>query len=706
MYIRLSILSAIILAAVCGLCWLGYRAIEIRAQGLEGARLGQFAEVAEQIRQDVKRKLDEFMQREQQRPWTDYQYYYVPENVVADQQMPLLRSPLGDRLENNLAYGNFQIEPEGTIVTPYVARPSWPWSHGLEARATGQLQQDRQDEQADKIGAHLNNIRQNLLPALSSTSGGFKFPSSVSAKSYASAKPALDSFSADTKGLSKDQKVAEGKEQQTQAKGGRKKQYTIDSLQEASQQAQVINQPRSLVTSNVAQNTEQVRQQTAAGDARQRIQSQELEVQNKSMRQRPAVQAEVARGDVQELQHTAQPPAQQSAGGGPGEPGQTETVQIRIEPFVPLVVPSQEGQQSVFGGQVFLLRHVQIEDRHLLQGFQLNEKQLIAEVKESAERFMREGMTFELVRTPSAQAAEGTVEKAAAYTAILEFGFGDLILKFKEADPAWIGRQISQIRNWYFSIITVVLLAVMLALGSLWLAARAQIRLAQKKDDFISAVSHELRTPLTSIRMYSEMLEKNWVKSKDKLTEYYKSMRQESERLSRLIENVLDFSRIQRGRKKYAFSLGDINACIAEVVEMMTPYAAEHGFSIRKDFGELTQAAFDRDAVTQIVVNLLDNAIKYARGAEDKTITVRTRSDAQFVTIEVEDHGPGVPHRQRKKVFEQFYRCGCEATRETAGTGLGLALVKKFAQAHNGFVEILTAKPTGAIFRVALGTPP
>jgi signal transduction histidine kinase len=696
MYVRLTILSVIILAAVCGLSWLGYRAIEIRAQGLEGARLGQFAEVAEQIRQDVKRKLDEFMQTEQQRPWTDYQYYYVPENMAADQQMPLLRSPLGDRLENNLAYGNFQIEPEGTIVTPYVARPSWPWSHGLEARATEQLQQGRQDEQAGKVGAHLNNIRQNLLPALSSTSGGFKFPSSASAKSYPSAKPALDSFSADTKGLGKDQKVAEGKEQQTQAKGGRKKQYTIDSLQEASQQAQVINQPRSIVASNMAQNVEL---------ALQHAEHENVAVPDGPARQRDVVQGRIAQSQPAQMQQPAQPRAQQSAAGGPGEPGQTETVQIRIEPFVPLVVPSQAGQQSVFGGQVFLLRHVQIEDRHLLQGFQLNEKQLIAELRESAERFMREGMTFELVQTPGAETVESDAGKAIAYTAILDFGFGDLVLKLKEIDPAWIAKQISQIRNWYFSIITVVLLAVMLALGSLWLAARAQIKLAQKKDDFISAVSHELRTPLTSIRMYSEMLEKNWVKSKDKLTEYYKSMRQESERLSRLIENVLDFSRIQRGRKKYAFGLGDINACIAEVVEMMTPYAAESGFSIRKEFGELTQAAFDRDAVTQIVVNLLDNAIKYARSAEDKTITVRTRSDAKFVTIEVEDHGPGVPHRQRKKVFEQFYRCGCEATRETAGTGLGLALVKKFAQAHNGFVEILTAKPTGAIFRVALAAP-
>jgi signal transduction histidine kinase len=311
-------------------------------------------------------------------------------------------------------------------------------------------------------------------------------------------------------------------------------------------------------------------------------------------------------------------------------------------------------------------------------------------------------MTFDVAPTQSIDEVQGEAAGPAAYTAILDFGFGDVMVRLREIDPAWIAKEITELRAWYFSIIAVVLLAVILALTSLWFNARAQIRLAQKKDDFISAVSHELRTPLTSIRMYSEMLEKKWVKSPDKIVEYYRSMRQEGERLSRLVENVLDFSRIQKGRKKYSFKLGNLNECIGEVVDMMTPYATEHGFTIHTDLGRLEQSMFDADAVTQIVVNLLDNAIKYARGAEDKTITVRTRSKERFALIEVQDHGPGVPHRQRKKVFEQFYRVGSEATRETTGTGLGLALVKKFAQAHNGFVEILTTQPTGVIFRVAL----
>jgi signal transduction histidine kinase len=179
-------------------------------------------------------------------------------------------------------------------------------------------------------------------------------------------------------------------------------------------------------------------------------------------------------------------------------------------------------------------------------------------------------------------------------------------------------------------------------------------------------------------------------------------MRQESERLSRLIENVLDFSRIQRGKKKYDFKVGDINESVGGVVDMLQPYAQQHGFSLVKDFISIDSTTFDKDAVMQIAINLIDNAVKYAREAEVKTITVRTRRKGNYVLIEVEDHGPGVPHNQQQKIFEEFYRIGDESRRETTGTGLGLALVKKFALAHRGFVEVISAKPGGAIFRVAL----
>jgi len=647
MYKRLIILSIIILAALCGLLWMGYHSIRIRAQGLEGARLGEFTAVAEQIRQDVTLTLDEFMQTEQSRPYTDYQYYYVPENVApGQQQMPVLRSPLAGRLEQGLAYGNFQIEPDGSVITP---------NDNVDQR---QDVTESDNKLFAEAFSNRKNIQDNLLPALRGTTHGSLKMNFYGGNGIAPPKG--------PETLEPDQFAEEARQ-----KAKLSQSYAIESLQGKGQKTQVIEQRRAVLEQNVISNE--------AAQSQQQIQE-------------PAAQAEEITALIEK--QTASP-----------DESQTETVQVRVEPFFPVVVPARpaggdsawQQAESIFGGQVFLLRHVQIEDRHLLQGFGLNEKMLSEQIEQSASRFMRKGMTFELSPRETAR-DNGDI----AYAAILNFGFGDLVLNLREVDPGWIGKEIRHLRIWYFSIVAIVLLAVTLGLVSLWRNATAQIRLAQKKDDFISAISHELRTPLTSIRMYAEMLEKNWVKSQDKAVEYYGNMRQESERLSRLIENVLDFSRIQRGRKKYAFNAGDINKCVEDVVEMMRPYVVQKGFSIRTEPGRIKQATFDSDAVTQIVVNLLDNAIKYAHEAGDKTITVRTKTDGKFTVIEVEDHGPGVPHGQRKKIFEQFYRSAAEATRETAGTGLGLALVEKFAEAHNGFVEVISAKPTGAIFRVAL----
>ena len=753
MYRRLIILTVIIAAALGGLTVLGYHAIERWAEGLKWK---QFAEVAEQIRQDVEHKLDDFIQREEERFYTEYQYYYVPDNITNTmQQMAVMRSPLGGRLEHGLAYNHFQIEPDGSILTPnddIVQRDGAnPYNWDIDA----------------KNELNRRNVKYNLLPALNLAAPG-SAPKDLDEKvasGLGSLAEKAQTFEDDEPAEIESQKKKAGKIMAFQRQVGMN--YPIDSLQRQQRGAQVVEQQRSIMMGNIAAgdlptqqelpvqvaqaedllkaegeitDQEQAKRETLAdvkapesrlgngvleakstdqvsqGIIRSRSgpasDSNELQiiVQKQMLRTRAPQKAD-ATDAYEEATVQAKAYASESAYESEedlrskainldldAQKSQTEIVQVRIEPFEPVVVGGGDAEKSVFGKQVFLVRDVQIEDRRFRQGFQLNENRLIEVVKKSAAGFMRKGMTFELPQTKSERADTDDV----AYSAVLDFGFGYLILHLKETFPEVIAKQASQLHKWYFSIVTVVFIAVMLALASLWRYARAQIKLAEKKDDFISAVSHELRTPLTSIRMYSEMLENKWVKSEEKVAEYYRSMRQESERLSRLIENVLDFSRIQKGRKKYTLSVGDLNNCIAGVVEMMTPYAVQNGFKIRMELEPLGQTAFDNDAIKQIVVNLLDNAVKYARNAKDKTVTVRTRSDSQYVLIEVEDHGPGVPHRQRKKIFEEFYRLGSEATRETNGTGLGLALVKKFAQAHNGFVEILTAKPAGSIFRVGL----
>lgn len=690
MYKRLIILSSIVVLSISGLVLLGYHSISIWADGIEGARLAEFAEVAEQIREDVKLKLDEFMQHEQSRPYTDYQYYYVPEIATNMQQQSLMVSPLAGKIENDFAFGNFEIGSDGSLVTPFYSPE--------QSRTAGEL--------AIKAQTHIDNIRSNLLPKLSA---GTTTP--IETWRELTPSPQARDKEVDDKKVPP-ASSAKGQFDDKNSKSKRAE-YQIESLQQQQEQVQVIEQQRDVAAFNVAYRSQKIVEQPQDSDSPSSpedydqaedgllrtyssagAQVNEPSLVKLELAEEPAEQEQLERLDLNATQQQLGIIDEYGAVGG--TPSQYDTIQIRIEPFAPIVVPGGS-EDSMFAGQVFLLRHVQIGNEHLLQGFQLNEMRLIEEIQDSASRFIREGMDFCL----------GKAEQPnAAHSAILDFGFGAVTLSLMEVDPGWITSQITELRTWYFSIVTAVFLAMALVIFSLWRAMRAQVKLTEQKDDFISAVSHELRTPLTSIRMYAEMLEKDWVKSKDKAQEYYKGMRQESERLSRLIENVLDFSRIQKGRKKYSFTLGNLNECVANVVEVMRSYAAEAGFTIQLELGEIEPITFDADAVTQIVVNLLDNAIKYAWNTEDKTITVRTQSQGRFVAIEVEDHGPGVPHKQRDKVFDVFYRCEAEATRQTKGTGLGLALVNKFAQAHNGFVQILTAKPHGAIFRVGLANQP
>ncbi len=670
MYTRLVILSVIIVAALSALSVLGHHAVVKWAQGLEGVRLGEFAEVAEQVREDVKRKLDEFIEVEQERKYTDYLHYYVPENVVtAQQQLPLLRSPLSNQFSNSFAYGYFQVEPDGRIVTPY--------AQNEQTQAGGP-----EEELARQVERIERNVKDNVLPSVTTPVGTLRLREAAAQSLRRNeAQPST--------------RLADRAEAQTpdagssKSKVAREDNYAIKSLQEQPQRSQVFRQQREIATLNTARADLRRPQRD---EAQPGAQPQALIPASQAVAQPSPTLSQIDQG----AQTTAPIPAADRV-----EADASDTVQIRIEPFVPIVVPGDSNEPSVFGGQIFLLRHVQIEDSHLLQGFQLDEARLVEEVQESATRFIREGMTFALP-----QIRPDETEAKTAYAAILDFGFGDLVLHLKEIDPGWITKRIAGLQRVYIGIIAIVAVAVALALASLWHNVRAQAQLAQKKDDFISAVSHELRTPLTSIRMYAEMLEKNWVKSTEKLAEYYRSMRQESERLSRLVENVLDFSRIQKGRKKYTFQLGDVNACVMEVVAMMRPYAEQHGFAIEASLTALDEVPFDKDAVTQIVVNLIDNAVKHAHTAQDKTITVRTAREGRFTIIEVEDYGPGIPHRQRKKVFEQFYRYGAELQpnrSQTTGTGLGLALVKRFAEAHDGFVEIRSAQPSGVTLRIGLG---
>jgi signal transduction histidine kinase len=248
-----------------------------------------------------------------------------------------------------------------------------------------------------------------------------------------------------------------------------------------------------------------------------------------------------------------------------------------------------------------------------------------------------------------------------------------------------------------------VTLAVVL-IGGFWLMYRfamGQMRLARQQQDFVSAVSHELKTPLTSIRMYGEMLKAGWA-DEDKKRVYYDYIHSESERLSRLIENVLQLARLTRNSQRFDFKA----VTVAELVDMVSSKVGSQveraGFKLelRNDVPEDTALTVDLDAFAQIFINLVDNALKFAASAANKVVEIASRRESDGgVLFTVRDFGPGVPKGQMKKIFELFYRPADELTRETVGTGIGLALVRQLATAMDARVDVRNREP-GAEFRV------
>ena len=243
--------------------------------------------------------------------------------------------------------------------------------------------------------------------------------------------------------------------------------------------------------------------------------------------------------------------------------------------------------------------------------------------------------------------------------------------------------------------------ALLLAAGALGLFAlyrmvAVAMAFSERRSNFAAAVSHELKTPLTAIRLYSEMLRDGLVPSEAKRREYVGTITDESERLSRLIDNVLEFSRLEKGTRSVAPVAAPLGPLVEEAAARLRPHAAREGFAleVRVEPG-LPPARLDPDAVVQILFNLVDNALKYARGAGERRVEVAVRREGDGLALAVRDHGPGIAESERARVFEPFYRIGSELTRESRGAGIGLALVRGLAERMGGRVAARTAPGGG-----------
>lgn len=228
-----------------------------------------------------------------------------------------------------------------------------------------------------------------------------------------------------------------------------------------------------------------------------------------------------------------------------------------------------------------------------------------------------------------------------------------------------------------------------------------EIALARLKSDFVSNVSHELRTPLALIRLYAETLELGRITTSDKKQQYYRIIRKESERLTALINNILDFSRIEAGRKEYEFRETDIAELVRNTLDSYRYQIEQKGFELEESIdSNLPAVPVDREAIARALVNLVNNALKYS--TDQKFLGVKLYREDGVLRLEVLDHGIGIARRDQSKIFEKFYRTGDPLVHNTKGSGLGLSLVRHITQAHGGDIAVESTPGKGSRFILSL----
>jgi len=256
--------------------------------------------------------------------------------------------------------------------------------------------------------------------------------------------------------------------------------------------------------------------------------------------------------------------------------------------------------------------------------------------------------------------------------------------------------------RFYRNLALLAVLDIMILVG-VWFVyrtVRREMELSQLKADFVSNVSHELRTPLSLIRMFGETLEMGRVSGEKKKREYYSTIVRETERLTSLVNNILNFSRMESGKKSYQLADVDLSAVVRRVLSSYQSQLEHLGFSIQTNIdATLPMIQADAEAVAEAILNIVDNALKYSR--EQKSITITTGKVNKSVFVQVDDKGIGIPLHEQSRIFEKFYRVSGGQMHETRGSGLGLTLVRHIMDAHKGEITVQSQPGEGSSFRLS-----
>jgi signal transduction histidine kinase len=299
----------------------------------------------------------------------------------------------------------------------------------------------------------------------------------------------------------------------------------------------------------------------------------------------------------------------------------------------------------------------------------------------------------------SGQVLLGNKDQAAPLPTITEF--------FEDNFPPWRielfagktgGLGLIELKNSYY-FWTILTLIIVLIFGAFLIVRTIshEVEILKIKSDFVSSVSHEFKTPLTSIKALAERLKEGKVKDQSKAEQYFSVISQDTEKLTRLVKNILDFSKTEEGKKEYEFTETDVAQFIAQQIENFRKNEIQSGAKIHAHIPKNIPHLFvDRDALSQAIINLLDNASKFS--PDKKEIYVNLKTDAENVIVEVKDQGIGIPHDEINKIFDKFYQGKSTLRHSVTGTGLGLTLARHIVEAHGGRISVESKVGQGSTF--------
>jgi signal transduction histidine kinase len=294
-------------------------------------------------------------------------------------------------------------------------------------------------------------------------------------------------------------------------------------------------------------------------------------------------------------------------------------------------------------------------------------------------------------------------EDIADVLSVEDMGF--CVIETGPRERGWLLRDYYRLLWWAVALIGTALLT---SIAGLWLVRRTlerERKLGEMKSQFVSSVSHELRAPVGSMRLMAEALASGKV-SGPPADEFHRLMASEGARLSGLIENVLDFARIEQGRKHYTFAETDVSALVQDAAKVMSPQAEERAQKILTTIHPLPFVPqVDAPALQKALINLLENALKFSPANAEVMVTLSHDPSRNTWSLSVTDHGPGIPKAEHTRIFERFYRPGNELRRETTGTGIGLAIVKHVVEGHDGHIAVTSEPGKGSVFIMDFPAP-